>query len=382
MQPGITVGISARTCVLALSQFSVLGDVNRSGISSIRQEKTTMNETSFSYPSMQWRDGRCPICHLKVKVRGLPYAASDIKSVRCKRCLEYDIDGQLMKKLDDGSFRFQDGSVFHENRHTLSGALRNFDRSKEDDRPIVIHIDTIEELISFVPLNLDFFSKLDLILIHIQRSANSDADYVRFDPLYDCSLIYGTPNELSNLLKKGCKMEFIEPIAEEELQFKLDVKGHKRLRELYSDSDVAQQNTSQSITDEWDVFICHAGEDNQEVATPLAERLRDSGLKVWFDQFELTLGDSLRRKIDQGLAKLKYGVVILSPNFFRKNWPQYELDGLVQRDISRGKVLLPVWHNVSDENVRQYSPTLADKLAVSTANGLEVVVSEILKVFR
>lgn len=132
----------------------------------------------------------------------------------------------------------------------------------------------------------------------------------------------------------------------------------------------------------WDVFICHAWEDKETIARPLAVALRKLGLKVWYDEFTLKIGDSLRRSIDYGLSKSKYGVVILSPHFFAKEWPQRELDGLVAREISSGKVILPIWHNVTREDIERFSPTLADRLGVSTTSGLNTVLKEILRVVR
>jgi Domain of unknown function (DUF1883)/TIR domain len=92
----------------------------------------------------------------------------------------------------------------------------------------------------------------------------------------------------------------------------------------------------------WDVFISHASEDKDAVARPLAEHLRDLGVSVWLDAFELRIGDSLRRKIDAGLAGSRFGVVVLSRSFFRKGWPQYELDGLVTRYVSGEQSLLRI----------------------------------------
>lgn len=132
----------------------------------------------------------------------------------------------------------------------------------------------------------------------------------------------------------------------------------------------------------WDVFICHAWEDKETIARPLAIALQKVGLKVWYDEFTLKIGDSLRRSIDYGLSKSKYGVVILSPSFFSKEWPQRELDGLVAREISSGKIILPVWHNVTRNDIEHFSPILADRLGVSTASGLNTVLKEILRVVR
>jgi hypothetical protein len=134
---------------------------------------------------------------------------------------------------------------------------------------------------------------------------------------------------------------------------------------------------------EFDVFISHASEDKDDVARPLTDALVQRGLRVWLDAQELTLGDSLSRKIDDGLARSRFGVVILSHDLFRKNWPQRELEGLVSRETGRGKkVILPVWHGVTQENVSAKSPPLANRLAVDWAKGAEAVADEIMRALR
>lgn len=130
----------------------------------------------------------------------------------------------------------------------------------------------------------------------------------------------------------------------------------------------------------WDVFISHAAEDKEAVARPLALALRDAGYRVWYDEFSLALGDGLVRSIDRGLAESRYGIVVISPNFLAKDWPRRELDGLVTREIAQGKVVLPVWHEVTPEQVMRVSPPLADKLGVSTARGLAHVVAQVRQV--
>jgi hypothetical protein len=131
----------------------------------------------------------------------------------------------------------------------------------------------------------------------------------------------------------------------------------------------------------WDVFVSYANEDRR-FARRLASELRDSGLRVWFDKFALEAGDSLRRTIDKGLRESKYGVVILSPNFFRKEWPQRELDGFSARDDGKQKVIIPVWYKVSPEEVRAFSPSLADKLSVNYSGSVKDVVSRLLRAIQ
>lgn len=134
---------------------------------------------------------------------------------------------------------------------------------------------------------------------------------------------------------------------------------------------------------EYDVFISHASEDKDSVVRPLAYALKGGGLSVWYDEFELRIGDSLRRKIDAGLAKSRFGVVVLSRSFFGKGWTNYELDGLVTRAVSGEQVLLPIWHEITKQELIGYSPSLADKVARSTGtHTVEEIAAEIVDVIR
>jgi hypothetical protein len=127
-----------------------------------------------------------------------------------------------------------------------------------------------------------------------------------------------------------------------------------------------------------DLFISHASEDNEAVARPLAAALKERGWTVWLDDFELTVGDSLSERIEQGLATSRFGVVVLSPAFFAKAWPQRELRGLNARELSaRSKVILPVWHEVDHDYIAARAPILADRLAANTERGLDAVADEL-----
>ena len=122
-----------------------------------------------------------------------------------------------------------------------------------------------------------------------------------------------------------------------------------------------------SNTEAYDVFISHATEDKDSIVRPLATALTELGLKVWYDEFTLRIGDSLRRKIDKGLANSRVGLVVLSPSFISKGWTNYELDGIVTRAVSGEQILLPIWHGITKQEVIDFSPSLADKVARSTA---------------
>jgi hypothetical protein len=142
-------------------------------------------------------------------------------------------------------------------------------------------------------------------------------------------------------------------------------------------------NDIDNIEKEYDVFISHASEDKDDVVRPLAHALRLEGLRVWYDEFELKIGDSLRRKIDKGLANSKFGIVVLSKDFIRKGWTNYELDGIITKSVSGEQIVLPIWHNISKKEVIDFSPSLADKLARNTSSyTVEEIATEIAEVIQ
>lgn len=130
-------------------------------------------------------------------------------------------------------------------------------------------------------------------------------------------------------------------------------------------------------------FICHASEDKAAIAAPLAEALREQHVDVWYDAFKLKVGDSLREKIDEGLAEADFGIVIVSPAFFTKRWTKRELNGLVAREMAGTRsIVLPVWHEIDHDQVVRHSPPLADVFACNSADGLAAVVEQLLKTIR
>ncbi|MFA7359582.1 MAG: toll/interleukin-1 receptor domain-containing protein [Candidatus Kapaibacterium sp.] len=131
---------------------------------------------------------------------------------------------------------------------------------------------------------------------------------------------------------------------------------------------------------QYDVFICHASEDKEDFVRPLAEKLKQQHIDVWYDEFSLNVGDSLTQKIDEGLSRSRFGIVVLSPNFFNKPWAKRELNGLTLREmIERRDLILPIWHRVTVKDVAQYSLPLADKKAVSSTDGINALVRELTK---
>ena len=132
-----------------------------------------------------------------------------------------------------------------------------------------------------------------------------------------------------------------------------------------------------------ETFICHASEDKEGIARPIHQALEDIGIYAWLDESEIRLGQSIRQKIDEGLAECRSATIILSRPFLSKNWTQYEMDGIVGR-LMQGEILLfPIQHGITIEEIRKYSPSLAGlSLWNSSDYSPEQIASEIASQLR
>ena len=116
--------------------------------------------------------------------------------------------------------------------------------------------------------------------------------------------------------------------------------------------------------------------------TNLAETLKNSGLEVWYDEFQVGWGDDLRPAIDNGLLNSSYGLVIFSKSFLgKKKWTEYELNGLFSKEKQGKKVILPIWHDIERSDLEEYSPTFADRIALKS-DSISKIVSELRKLLN
>jgi len=114
-------------------------------------------------------------------------------------------------------------------------------------------------------------------------------------------------------------------------------------------------------------FISHDSRDKATVAEPIAVGLQKLMCPVWYDQFALKVGDSLRESIERGIKEANTCILILSKNFFSNNgWTKAEFDSIYTKEIiEKKRVMLPVWVDISKEEVYEYSPRLADRVGVN-----------------
>jgi TIR domain len=127
-------------------------------------------------------------------------------------------------------------------------------------------------------------------------------------------------------------------------------------------------------------FICHDSRDKEPFVQKLASQLQSLLFSVWYDEYSLKAGDSLRTSIEKGLKECRKCILILSPNFLNNDgWTKAEFDSIFTREIlEKEQIMIPVWHGVTKEEVFNYSPRLLDKVGIPSSLGEEEVARRIV----
>jgi hypothetical protein len=166
----------------------------------------------------------------------------------------------------------------------------------------------------------------------------------------------GTEKKTNDKIQQNILLDYEHKITELKIQLQKNI-----------DTSITTKNVYQNNNTKYDVFISHASEDKKDFANELNQALVSYGFKVWYDTQAIAWGDSLRAKIDEGLRNSRYGIVIISKHYINKGWTQYELDGLFQKEMTFGKTILPIWHNITKQEVQNFSPSLAGLMSLNTS---------------
>lgn len=175
--------------------------------------------------------------------------------------------------------------------------------------------------------------------------------------------------------KKMQKAQLDEDKKKDKKMKSMQASYENRVRELTSQLSAKPLITEavhvyEASSEEYDVFVSHAWEDKESFVDEFVAELEKLDIKVWYDKQRIKWGDSMRARIDDGLKKSKFGIAVISPDYIAdgKYWTKAELDGLFQLESVNGKMLLPIWHNITKQQVMNYSPIIASKLAMTTAS--------------
>lgn len=131
-------------------------------------------------------------------------------------------------------------------------------------------------------------------------------------------------------------------------------------------------------------FISHDSRDKDELVRDLAMQLSVRLRKVWYDEYSLKAGDSLRENIENGLKQCEKCIIVLSPNFVSNvGWTKTEFDSIFTRELLKNEsVFIPIWHNVTKEQVYEYCPKLLDRVALHSSQGAQSLAEELAKLLN
>jgi hypothetical protein len=170
----------------------------------------------------------------------------------------------------------------------------------------------------------------------------------------------------------------LSPAEKQEL---LSLAAQQKLKLLIRDGAYLDERAKKDVPQ---AFVSHDSRDKEPFVRELATKLQRMTFSVWYDEYSLKPGDSLRRSIEKGLKECKKVVLVLSPNFFSNNgWTKAEFDSVFTREILEEKdVIIPVWHNITKQQVYDYSPRLLDKVGIPSSLGVEEVALKIVQALR
>lgn len=132
---------------------------------------------------------------------------------------------------------------------------------------------------------------------------------------------------------------------------------------------IATETVPQAKTlPEYDVFISHANADKEELIEELYNSLDKLGIKIFYDKEVLEWGDKWKDKILEGTKKAEFAIIVISENFFDREWTERELVEFLNRQNRNGqKLILPILHNITVEQLKEKYPSIADIQAIDSA---------------
>lgn len=246
----------------------------------------------------------------------------------------------------------------------------------------------------YIPENPDAFSLAKTILTDIENFIQIDKGYEVRMP--SARLTPGIIQiDRSDSIKINCTFWDESPVDSNNISFSRrvfyylegEVAGNQveELKEIANSKHLDLQIRSEAHKQKREklekplAFICHDSRDKDSIARPLATRLIELACPVWFDEFSLSVGDSLRESVEAGIKECSKCIIIVTPNFIgNEGWPKKEFNGVFTKEIiEKEDIFLPIWNDVSTQDVFDYSPILADRFAARWEDGLDSVIRKI-----
>ena len=119
---------------------------------------------------------------------------------------------------------------------------------------------------------------------------------------------------------------------------------------------------------EYDVFISHASKDKADLVEELYQSLNKLGVAIFYDKESLEWGDNWKDRILNGTNKAEFAIIVISENFFDREWTERELSEFLNRQNRNGqKLILPILHNITVSQLQEKYPSVADLQAIDSS---------------
>lgn len=117
----------------------------------------------------------------------------------------------------------------------------------------------------------------------------------------------------------------------------------------------------------YDVFISHANSDKEEYVNDLKSSIDRLGVNVFYDKDTLQWGDNWKQKLLEGIETAEFAIIVISKSFFGREWTEKELNDFLERQNSNGqKIILPILHNISFDELKKHYPSIAEIQAIES----------------
>lgn len=140
----------------------------------------------------------------------------------------------------------------------------------------------------------------------------------------------------------------------------------------FDDKEKTLESQSVSVVNkknfkEYDLFLSHANDDKLAYVDGLYDCLKKLGIRIFYDKEELEWGDNWKQRILDGTAKSEFAIIVISNNFFGREWTERELSEFMQRQNESGqKIILPLLYNITLDELKEKYPYLTDIQCLKT----------------
>lgn len=132
-------------------------------------------------------------------------------------------------------------------------------------------------------------------------------------------------------------------------------------------SNESDTSSTKNIYAEYDVFISHANKDKEDLVEELYQSLKKLGINIFYDKESLEWGDNWKDRILNGTKNAEFAIIIISENFFDREWTERELSEFLNRqNTNEQKIILPIIHNITTEELKKKYPNVADVQAIDS----------------